>query len=183
MRGNDPTGYLQKPSRRRILTLSAGALATGLAGCSAVNLGETSGLTSSDQTALEAYSDSYETVQEAKDKYESGIETFRENVGTNGRIEDYPSDWPEFQNQMITAEEVFTTASDGFNQARRSATSEIIESECREAVAWIEPHTELAGFFRQAGGPPERIVDEYEQEISEFTPPTPPEELRNEVTG
>lgn len=33
MRGNDPTGYLQKSSRRRILSLSAGALATGVAGC------------------------------------------------------------------------------------------------------------------------------------------------------
>lgn len=35
MKGSDPPhDYLQKPSRRRILTLSAGVLATGLAGCS-----------------------------------------------------------------------------------------------------------------------------------------------------
>lgn len=34
MEGDDPPhDYLQKPSRRRILTLSAGALATGVAGC------------------------------------------------------------------------------------------------------------------------------------------------------
>jgi hypothetical protein len=33
MKDNDSADYLQKPSRRRILSLSGGALATGLAGC------------------------------------------------------------------------------------------------------------------------------------------------------
>lgn len=39
MKGNDPTDYLQKSSRRRILSLSAGALATGVAGCVGGNSG------------------------------------------------------------------------------------------------------------------------------------------------
>jgi hypothetical protein len=37
MKGNESPDYLQKPSRRRILSLSGGALATGLAGCTGID--------------------------------------------------------------------------------------------------------------------------------------------------
>ncbi|MFB6199056.1 MAG: hypothetical protein ABEI52_12450, partial [Halobacteriaceae archaeon] len=41
MKGSDPPhDYLQRSSRRRILTLSAGALATGLAGCTGGDSGQ-----------------------------------------------------------------------------------------------------------------------------------------------
>jgi hypothetical protein len=172
-----------RPTRRRILSVSAGALTTGLAGCSAVNLGETSGLSSPDQTALEEYSDSYETVQEAKEKYENGIETFRENVGTNGSLEDFPSDWPELQEQMLTAEKEFSDASGGFNQASRSASSSIIESGCDIAVEWVEPHIEVAEFFGDLGGPSEEFVDNSERKISNRPAPLDPETLRERAVS
>jgi len=184
MRGNDPTGYLQKSSRRRILSLSAGALATGVAGCSALNLGESSGLSSPDQTALEEYSDSYETVQEAKEKYENGIETFRENTGPDGTIEgQYPADWPELQEQMRTSEGEFSNASGGFKQARRSASSSTIESGCDIAVEWVEPHIEVAEIFRDVGGASEGFVDRFEERISNLPAPLDPETLRERAVN
>lgn len=184
MRGNDPTGYLQKSSRRRILSLSAGALATGVAGCSALNLGESSGLSSPDQTALEEYSDSHETVQEAKEKYENGIETFRENTGPDGTIEgQYPADWPELQEQMRTSEGEFSNASGGFKQARRSASSSTIESGCDIALEWVEPHIEVAEIFRDVGGASEGFVDRFEERISNRQAPLDPETLRERAVN
>ena len=184
MNGNDPPGDLPKSSRRWILSLSAGALATGLAGCSSIGLSGTSELSSSDQTALEEYSDSYETAQRAKDRYENGIETFRENVGANGTIEgEYPADWPELRERMMTAEEEFSDASGGFSQASRSASSSAIESGCDIAVKWVEPHIEVAEFFGDLGGPSKEFVDNFERKISNRPAPPDPETLRERVVN
>lgn len=61
MKGTDsPNGYLQNPSRRRILGLSAGALATGTAGCTG---NEITGSTETSSPAHEFNSPPYENVQ------------------------------------------------------------------------------------------------------------------------
>jgi hypothetical protein len=62
MRGNDPTGYLQKSSRRRILSLSAGALATGVAGC--IGSPDSAG---SDTDSTESPSDTPESSESEED--------------------------------------------------------------------------------------------------------------------
>lgn len=62
MRGNDPTDYLQKSSRRRILSLSAGALATGFAGC--IGSPDSAG---SDTDSTESPSDTPESSESEED--------------------------------------------------------------------------------------------------------------------
>jgi hypothetical protein len=62
MKGNDPTDYLQKSSRRRILSLSAGALATGVAGC--IGSPDSAG---SDTDSTESPSDTPESSESEED--------------------------------------------------------------------------------------------------------------------
>ncbi|MCL9815270.1 hypothetical protein [Natranaeroarchaeum aerophilus] len=159
----------------------ASVLAITAAGCAELGFG--SELSSADQTALETYTTSYETMQEAKDRYDDGIEIFRENLTADGTIEgEYPHDWPDLQETMLTSNSLFGDASDGFNQARRSASSSLIESACEDAVAWIEPHTEVARFFGDLGGPTASFIDEHEQQLDELPDPMSPTDLENGVT-
>lgn len=177
-------GYFEESTRRRFLSVSTATVVTGLAGCSENGIGGSgSELSAPDQTALEIYSTSYEATQEAKEKYDSGIETFRDNVGADGTLENYPSDWPDLQEKMADATSLFADGRDGFHQARRAASSSAIESACKDAVEWIEPHTTVSDFFRHSGGPPVHFVDEHEDKISQLTEPMSPDELEAEVRG
>lgn len=184
MNGSDSDdSRITRPNRRRLLAASAGAIAAGLAGCSELGTGgDSSELTPPDQTALEIYSDSDETMQEAREKYESGIETFQENVTESGRLEgDYLTDWQELRERMLAADALFEKASDGFLQARRAASSETIESVADDGTRWARAHSEVTVLFGDAGAPPEEVVDERQQAITDRTPPLAPAELRNEL--
>jgi hypothetical protein len=179
-----PSSGLSVRRRKYLASLGAVISSTGFAGCSSVGLGESSELSGPDQSALEEYSDSYEIAQEAKAKYDDGIETFRENVGPNGMMEgEYPADWPELRERMLTSAEEFSDASDGFSQAGRSASSSIIESGCDIAVEWVEPHIEVAEFFGDLGGPSKEFVDDSERKISNRPAPLDPETLRERAVN
>lgn len=179
-----PLSGLSVRRRKYLASLGAVISSTGFAGCSSVGLGESSELSGPDQSALEEYSDSYEIAQEAKAKYDDGIETFRENVGPNGMMEgEYPADWSELRERMLTSAEEFSDASDGFSQAGRSASSSIIESGCDIAVEWVDPHIEVAEFFADLGGPSKEVVDNFEREISNRPAPLDPETLRERAVN
>lgn len=190
MKGNDSPNNLQKSSRRRILSTSAGVLATGLAGCSELSVSNSSSsgsqLSVPDQTALQTYTNSYETSQEAKQECDAGVETFRNNLTTNDDGEqvirgDYLSDWPDLYERMRNASRMFSDANAGFNQARRSASSSVIQTRCEEASEWVEAYNELCKRFIEIGETTKEIVAEQEQKISELSPPLTPEELRTEI--
>jgi hypothetical protein len=190
MKGSDPPhDYLQKSTRRRLLTLSAGALTTGLAGCSELGGGDSSSgsqLSAPDQTALQTYSNSYEWSQQGKEECDAGVETFRNNLITNDEGERvlsgaYPDDWPELNERMREAASLFADARSGFEQARRSAASSVIQSRSEEPIEWIDQYELLCDRFTGLPSPTEESVNVVEQEIDNFTPPLPPEELRNEL--
>lgn len=168
-------------NRRRFMAGGTSGLALTVSGCTELGFG--SELSAADETALETYTTSYQTMQEAKDRYDDGIEIFRENLAEDGTIQgEYPYDWPDLQETMMTANGLFGDARDGFNQARRSASSSPIESSCEDAVVWIGPHKEVASFFGDLGGPSANFIDEHEQQLDELPKPLSPTELENEVT-
>jgi hypothetical protein len=185
MRSNDPTDYLQKSSRRRILSLSAGALTTGVAGCSGLGIDDDQ-LSASDKSALQTYTNSYEWSQQGIEKYNSGINTFRDNLVTNNEGQrvirgERRFDWPELIEKMREATGLFSDAKSGFEQARRSASSSIIQSRCEEAVQWTDHYERLCSRFSDYGKLTEEFVSQMEQQISNLTPPLPPEEVKNEL--
>jgi hypothetical protein len=90
-------------------------------------------------------------------------------------------DWPELIEKMREATGLFSDAKSGFEQARRSASSSIIQSRCEEAVQWTDHYERLCSRFSDYGKLTEEFVSQMEQQISNLTPPLPPEEVKNEL--
>jgi hypothetical protein len=99
MKGNDPTGYLQKPSRRRILSLSAGALTTGVAGCTGTpdEGGSASPAESNEGTDTEA--------EQSGDTPENGANLENFGVGEM-RVGDEKQNGSMFLTQVDTARDI-----------------------------------------------------------------------------